>query len=33
MWSGRGLKPRWLTIAMSEGKQLDDFLIDAPKKN
>jgi DNA-binding protein H-NS len=32
-WSGRGLKPRWLTIAMSEGKQLEDFLIDAPKKN
>jgi DNA-binding protein H-NS len=32
-WSGRGKKPRWLTIAMSEGKQLDDFLIDTPKKN
>ena len=31
-WSGRGLKPRWLTIAMSEGRQLEDFLIDAPKK-
>ena len=32
-WSGRGMKPRWLTIAMSEGKQLHDFLIDTPKKN
>jgi DNA-binding protein H-NS len=32
-WSGRGKKPRWLTIAMSEGKQLEDFLIDTPKKN
>jgi DNA-binding protein H-NS len=32
-WSGRGLKPKWLTIAMSEGKQLEDFLIDTPKKN
>jgi DNA-binding protein H-NS len=27
MWSGGGLKPRWLTIAISEGKQLEDFLI------
>ena len=33
MWSGRGLKPRWLTAAISEGKQLNDFLIDKPKKN
>jgi DNA-binding protein H-NS len=32
-WSGRGLKPRWLTIAMSEGKQLNDFLIGKPEKN
>src|ERR1700740_2100011 len=32
-WSGRGLKPRWLTAAMSEGRRLEDFLIDAPKKN
>jgi DNA-binding protein H-NS len=30
-WSGRGKKPRWLTIAMSEGKQLEDFLIDTPR--
>ena len=32
-WSGRGWKPRWLTAAMSEGKRLEDFLIDAPKRN
>ena len=32
-WSGRGLKPRWLTIAINKGKRLDDFLIDTPKKN
>jgi DNA-binding protein H-NS len=31
-WSGRGLKPRWLTAAMNEGKELQDFLIDVPKK-
>jgi len=31
-WSGRGLKPRWLTTAMNEGKELQDFLIDVPKK-
>jgi DNA-binding protein H-NS len=33
VWSGRGKIPRWLTAAMSEGKQLNDFLIDPPKKN
>jgi DNA-binding protein H-NS len=27
-WSGRGLRPRWLTAALKEGKKLDDFLID-----
>jgi DNA-binding protein H-NS len=32
-WSGRGKTPRWLTAAMSEGKQLNDFLIGKPKKN
>ncbi len=26
-WSGRGLKPRWLTQALSEGKLLSDFTI------
>ena len=26
-WTGRGLKPRWLTEAMNEGMQLGDFLI------
>jgi DNA-binding protein H-NS len=28
-WTGRGVKPRWLTRAMNEGKQLKDFLIAA----
>jgi DNA-binding protein H-NS len=32
-WSGRGLRPRWLTAALSEGKRLNDFLINRPKKN
>ena len=32
-WSGRGKTPRWLTAAMSEGKQLNDFLIGKLKKN
>lgn len=26
-WSGRGLKPRWLTAEIDSGKQLADFLI------
>jgi DNA-binding protein H-NS len=26
-WTGRGMKPRWLTSAINEGKQPDDFLI------
>jgi DNA-binding protein H-NS len=26
-WAGRGMKPRWLTSAMKEGKKPDDFLI------
>ncbi len=26
-WSGRGLRPRWLTAAIKEGKKPDDFLI------
>ena len=26
-WTGRGVKPRWLTSAINEGKQLTDFLI------
>jgi DNA-binding protein H-NS len=32
-WSGRGRNPRWLTVAMSEGKRPEDFLINQPKKN
>jgi DNA-binding protein H-NS len=31
-WSGRGKNPRWLTVAMSEGRRLEDFLIAVPKK-
>lgn len=26
-WSGRGLKPRWLTAEINSGKQPEDFLI------
>ena len=26
-WTGRGMKPRWLTSAMKEGKKPEDFLI------
>jgi DNA-binding protein H-NS len=28
-WSGRGLKPRWLTSAMQDGKKVEDFLINS----
>jgi len=28
-WTGRGLKPRWLTSAINKGKRLEDFLINA----
>lgn len=26
-WSGRGLRPRWLSEAISHGKKLEDFAI------
>lgn len=26
-WTGRGLKPKWLTAALASGKTLDDFKI------
>lgn len=26
-WTGRGLKPKWLQAALSEGKSLSDFAI------
>jgi DNA-binding protein H-NS len=29
-WSGRGIKPRWLTSALKEGKTLDELLISKP---
>jgi DNA-binding protein H-NS len=28
-WSGRGLKPTWLRVALDGGKQLADFEITA----
>jgi DNA-binding protein H-NS len=30
-WSGRGLKPRWLTAAMKSGKSIEAFAITAGK--
>ena len=29
-WTGRGLKPRWLTSALEAGRSLDEFLVEAP---
>jgi DNA-binding protein H-NS len=26
-WSGRGLRPKWLTAALATGKNLDDFRV------
>jgi DNA-binding protein H-NS len=26
-WSGRGLKPKWLTTALAGGAQLSDFAV------
>jgi DNA-binding protein H-NS len=26
MWSGRGLKPRWLIQALAAGRTLDEYL-------
>lgn len=26
-WSGRGMKPKWLQVALERGKKLDDFLL------
>jgi DNA-binding protein H-NS len=26
-WTGRGLKPRWLTAALAQGRTLDDFAV------
>ena len=26
-WTGRGLKPRWLTAALAEGRKLEDFVV------
>ena len=29
LWSGRGLKPRWLTAELKAGKKVEDFAIGA----
>ena len=26
-WTGRGLKPRWLTAALTAGRKLEDFAV------
>jgi DNA-binding protein H-NS len=26
-WTGRGLKPRWLTAALATGRKLEDFAV------
>jgi DNA-binding protein H-NS len=26
-WTGRGMKPRWLTNELTQGRKLEDFLI------
>ncbi|MDE2082032.1 MAG: H-NS histone family protein [Burkholderiales bacterium] len=26
-WSGRGLKPKWLSAALADGRQLSDFAV------
>jgi DNA-binding protein H-NS len=31
-WAGRGLKPRWLTVAIKAGKKLEHFSIAASAK-
>jgi DNA-binding protein H-NS len=28
-WSGRGKQPRWLTLELRSGKQMDDFRIES----
>jgi DNA-binding protein H-NS len=32
-WAGRGLKPRWLVVAMKSGKKLEHFAIAAQRKS
>lgn len=29
-WTGRGLKPRWLTVALESGRTLDEFAVSTP---
>lgn len=30
-WSGRGLQPKWLKVALADGKRLEDFATDKPE--
>lgn len=32
-WSGRGLQPKWLKVAIERGKKLSDFEVSMPKSN
>lgn len=32
-WSGRGLRPRWLSAAIKNGRKQDDFLIVKKRKS
>jgi DNA-binding protein H-NS len=32
-WAGRGLKPRWLAVALKSGGKLEDFAIASQKKS
>jgi DNA-binding protein H-NS len=29
IWSGRGLRPRWLVFQLASGRKLDEFRVDA----
>lgn len=31
-WAGRGAQPRWLSAALKEGKNLEDFLIEKAQR-
>jgi DNA-binding protein H-NS len=30
-WAGRGMKPKWMVVALKKGKKIDDFLIKRPR--
>lgn len=31
VWSGRGLRPRWLVFQLASGRKLDEFRVDADR--